>query len=554
MLPLYTVSPPNKNTLNELNDAFKILQGFGIVTDSCNVDALGVDTYWQFYDYSRQNVYCYSWECVNEHEIESNKYFIRRYNEIISRANEYGPNYICPFFNFAVPSSFDLHECLKALYHYHEISGTFHPYSELPWAEPWWTFIANNRVYTYTFGTKYEKNRSEFIEKVTSILNPIVEFDKPQTQITNILLPSNPTKEELATAMERVAHFVSYQYTLTTSNSDDIVYRYFTNGEEFSYYYSENTIGKSISNLNKRFIERTNKFFESNIIEFIPVHKFYLADDASYTSVKLAVLELERRFHLQNKYEVSHIPIKRTQIVELKCIIAQTVFIWCYDTTTAFPKVEYIEGNKLFINKVNEILSMELPKEGPIRDKPWLEQNIPDSTTKILDACDPTKEPNIIVAPLPIDTFTHLPSKWPKRFLELCDHLSTWSKDPSTGVAAIIVDKDKNVRAIGYNGLPRGVEDTDSRLTDRDQKYPMTVHAELNAITSCARLGVRTDECTIVCTHFPCSPCAGSIINAGIKEVIVRKTSEEFSGRWAIAQLFARTMFKEAGVCVTELD
>ena len=65
--------------------------------------------------------------------------------------------------------------------------------------------------------------------------------------------------------------------------------------------------------------------------------------------------------------------------------------------------------------------------------------------------------------------------KWNKRFIELCEHVSTWSRDPSTKVSAIIVDAEHNVRALGFNGLPRGVDDTTERLENRELKYPKTI-------------------------------------------------------------------------------
>jgi len=50
--------------------------------------------------------------------------------------------------------------------------------------------------------------------------------------------------------------------------------------------------------------------------------------------------------------------------------------------------------------------------------------------------------------------------KWDRRFLELAKLASTWSKDPSTQVGAVVVNWDKQQEFIGYNGFPSGVEDT----------------------------------------------------------------------------------------------
>ena len=72
--------------------------------------------------------------------------------------------------------------------------------------------------------------------------------------------------------------------------------------------------------------------------------------------------------------------------------------------------------------------------------------------------------------------------KWKRRFIELAKHISTWSKDPSTQVGAVIVRPDKTIASVGFNGFPRGVDDRPEKLADRPLKYQMIVHAEINAI------------------------------------------------------------------------
>ena len=73
--------------------------------------------------------------------------------------------------------------------------------------------------------------------------------------------------------------------------------------------------------------------------------------------------------------------------------------------------------------------------------------------------------------------------KWDHRFLALAEHISNWSKDPSTQVGAVITHtRSKRVVSMGFNGFPAGVEDTRERLDDRETKYEMVVHAEQNAL------------------------------------------------------------------------
>jgi deoxycytidylate deaminase len=64
----------------------------------------------------------------------------------------------------------------------------------------------------------------------------------------------------------------------------------------------------------------------------------------------------------------------------------------------------------------------------------------------------------------------------------LAEHVAKLSKDPSTKVGAAIFDNKRRVISLGYNGLPRGVEDSPARLHDRDTKLKLTLHAEQNAL------------------------------------------------------------------------
>jgi dCMP deaminase len=45
-------------------------------------------------------------------------------------------------------------------------------------------------------------------------------------------------------------------------------------------------------------------------------------------------------------------------------------------------------------------------------------------------------------------------------------------------------------------------------------------HAEQNAINFSARYGISIDGATVYTTHLPCSWCAKSIVNAGIRRVV----------------------------------
>ena len=133
-------------------------------------------------------------------------------------------------------------------------------------------------------------------------------------------------------------------------------------------------------------------------------------------------------------------------------------------------------------------------------------------------------------------------TKWDKRFLELAKLVGSWSKDPSTQVGAVIVDENNRIVSVGYNGFPRGIEDNE-RLLNREEKYDIIVHAEVNALMFANK---PVEKCTLYTWPFqPCSRCAGLIIQSGIKRVVSVVHSDE---RWKKNFTLARQLFHESGV------
>jgi len=121
--------------------------------------------------------------------------------------------------------------------------------------------------------------------------------------------------------------------------------------------------------------------------------------------------------------------------------------------------------------------------------------------------------------------------------------MSSWSKDPSSKVAAIIVDNKFRLVSAGYNGLPQKVEDSEKRLNNRELKYKIVIHAETNALLF-ARQSVEGG--TIYTWPFqPCSNCASNIIQAGISRVVAPYSDNP---RWKDGFKLSEELFKEAGV------
>jgi len=139
-------------------------------------------------------------------------------------------------------------------------------------------------------------------------------------------------------------------------------------------------------------------------------------------------------------------------------------------------------------------------------------------------------------------------------FFSLCDTILKQSKDPSTQTACVIIGPNQEVRSIGYNGIPRGVHDSEHRF-QRPQKYKWVEHCERNAIYNAVRAGISIEGCTMYLMWFPCADCARAIIQSGITELVVPVgATERGRERWAEDFEVATTMLSEAGVVVRSVD
>lgn len=145
--------------------------------------------------------------------------------------------------------------------------------------------------------------------------------------------------------------------------------------------------------------------------------------------------------------------------------------------------------------------------------------------------------------------------KWNIRFMQMAQLISTWSKDQSTKVGCVIVSPDKAILSMGYNGFPRKVDDTPEYRQIRPTKYEFVVHAEENALLNAGRNGTRLSGGILYVTMPPCTRCAGSIIQSGIKEVVYLEPSvqKQIPG-WRDSLNISFTMFNEAGVLYKALQ
>lgn len=108
---------------------------------------------------------------------------------------------------------------------------------------------------------------------------------------------------------------------------------------------------------------------------------------------------------------------------------------------------------------------------------------------------------------------------WNQYFMAQAVLLSLRSTCKRLEVGATIV-RDKRIIAGGYNGSVSGdVHCIDEGCYIVNGHCLRTIHAEMNAILQCAKLGVQTDGAEIYVTHFPCLQCMKMLLQAGIKKV-----------------------------------
>jgi dCMP deaminase len=131
--------------------------------------------------------------------------------------------------------------------------------------------------------------------------------------------------------------------------------------------------------------------------------------------------------------------------------------------------------------------------------------------------------------------------------------VASWSKDRSRRLAAVIVGEGQTPISFGYNGFPRGADDTVEERHERPLKYLWTEHAERNAVYNAARLGHRTSGCRMYLPWFPCADCARAIVQAGIVEVICIEPDWE-DATWGANMRVSLEMLRECGVSVRFLS
>ena len=138
-------------------------------------------------------------------------------------------------------------------------------------------------------------------------------------------------------------------------------------------------------------------------------------------------------------------------------------------------------------------------------------------------------------------------TEWDIRFIDLANHIGGWSKDQSRRVGCVVTGPLREIRAVGYNGFPRGADETVSNRNISPDKYLWTEHAERNAIFQAARIGVALEGCTMYLSWFPCMACARAVVQSGITRLVAVEPDLR-DPRWGSEFAAALALFREAAI------
>ena len=142
---------------------------------------------------------------------------------------------------------------------------------------------------------------------------------------------------------------------------------------------------------------------------------------------------------------------------------------------------------------------------------------------------------------------------WDRFFLGMAEYMSRASKDPSTKVGAVLVEPHNNiVVGLGYNGFPRKVHDTVERYQNREMKYQLVVHAEVNAILMAGEKAQGSHLYVYPSFALPpiCNECCKVAIQAGVQHIIgyIPNETDERVKRWKDSISISKQMCNEANV------
>ncbi len=143
----------------------------------------------------------------------------------------------------------------------------------------------------------------------------------------------------------------------------------------------------------------------------------------------------------------------------------------------------------------------------------------------------------------------HTRPSWDEYFMEIAHSVSKRATC-DRGRSGCVIARNKQLLVSGYVGAPAGLPHCDDvghqmkQVVHEDGSTSShcvrTVHAEQNAITQAAKLGVGIEGATLYCRMTPCRACAMMIINCGISRILCERKYH--------AGTDSEELLKEAGI------
>lgn len=107
--------------------------------------------------------------------------------------------------------------------------------------------------------------------------------------------------------------------------------------------------------------------------------------------------------------------------------------------------------------------------------------------------------------------------EWDQYFLKIAETAAAKSKDPSSKMGCVIVDPNKRVVSLGYNGMLQGADESKMTLSERPMKYYFAIHSEMNALIFAHQ---DLTGCTLYNRVATCENCLKYCLQAGIKRFV----------------------------------
>jgi dCMP deaminase len=147
---------------------------------------------------------------------------------------------------------------------------------------------------------------------------------------------------------------------------------------------------------------------------------------------------------------------------------------------------------------------------------------------------------------------------WDEWFFEIAKTVAKKSKVPYAKVGCIVVGPDHEMRATGYNGFPRGVDDYRMEWYDNPAMYQRLLCAEANAVAHASFTGTSLKRGIAYSTAPPDAYSAGLFVNAGIVScnfIVPLEADPERQDEYLRKQLStALDIFRESGVDIVAVS